>query len=213
MSQKQGRVIAFDGPDGVGKSSQLKLLANYLLGKGYKVFKTRSAGGTPIGVALRAASLLNVPRQPETDLYISLAGQTDVGYQIKNRKSTGEIILVDRSPLTIIAYQVFASNLPIPKQGYDACEKMLKLWSIDDLIVFDAPESILKGRRDKRKQEDKSAANNYFERQNDNYHKQTQAGYREATKFAQKLGVNTVKIDASPTIDIIQDDIRNKLGL
>ncbi len=170
-----------------------------------------------MGLKLRRASLSNVPRHAETDLYISLAMHTDLGYDIQKRKAAGEIVLVDRSPLAIIAYQVYASKLPNINEGYSACKKMLRHWQVDNLIVFDAMEQVLKDRRQKREIEDKTAANNYFEHQDDNYHQLTQEGYRAATKFVQATdslsGIHVIEIDAAPDIKSIATDIRLKLGL
>lgn len=49
-----GRLITFEGPEGAGKSTQLKLLAGYLEEKGFEVIATREPGGTPLAERLRA---------------------------------------------------------------------------------------------------------------------------------------------------------------
>src|SRR5665648_418414 len=50
-----GTFISFEGGDGVGKSTQLRLLAQWLADGGHEVVTTREPGGTPLGVALRQA--------------------------------------------------------------------------------------------------------------------------------------------------------------
>lgn len=210
MIKGRGFVIAIDGPDGVGKTTQLKLLASYLEKDGRKVHRTRSSGGTPMSAQLRKASLSSAPRQPETDLYISLAMQTDVGIDIQKHAAKGEVVLVDRSPLAIIAYQVFADGLKDKDLGFEACKKMLELWDIDYLIVLDAPESILVKRRRQRAKEDSSSANNYFEKQPAAYHLKTQDGYRAAAKFAEPF-TNVVKVSAVGTVSDIQKVVRSSL--
>ena len=49
----KGVFISFEGPDGSGKSTQVKMLYSYLLEKGYPVVLTREPGGTPISEDIR----------------------------------------------------------------------------------------------------------------------------------------------------------------
>ena len=123
---KLGKIIIIDGPDGVGKSTQIKLTKDWLESEGHSVFATRASGGTGIGKLLRKASLSDNPRTPEVDVYISLAMHTSVGAEINKQKKSGQIVLVDRSPLAIVAYNTFGSNLDNKRFGFESFEKMMK---------------------------------------------------------------------------------------
>jgi dTMP kinase len=204
----EGIIIAVDGPDGSGKTTQLQMLAEHLRGEGRDVHLTRASGGTPIGEALRTVSLSDNPRPAEVDVYISLGMHTALGQDIQTRKAAGQTILVDRTPLAIIAYQVFGSQLPDKQLGYDACERMLKLWDIDLLLLFDASQSVLNERRKQRT--DKPV--DYFEKQPADYLARVRAGYECASEFARKLpGLPTqiIPVDAARSREDIQADLRH----
>lgn len=202
-----GFIIAIDGPDGSGKTTQLALLKEWLEKKGYKVHSTRASGGTPIGEELRKASLSITDRSAEVDLYISLAMHTALGNDIRKRIKNGEIVLVDRSPLSIIAYQNFGSQLKDQKSGYDACKKMLKLWEIDLLLVFNMNKFELDTRSNRRRQTHKTETTNYYEKREPEYKQRVVNGYKDGTRFAKRLGVRIVALDANGTIEQVHASI------
>ena len=49
----KGRFITFEGGEGTGKSTQIKLLSDYLKQKGKNIITTKEPGGTPLGQELR----------------------------------------------------------------------------------------------------------------------------------------------------------------
>lgn len=204
----QGLVIAIDGPDGVGKTTQLRLLAEYLRGKGTDVHTTRQSGGTPIGEELRKASLSRHERSPQTDLYISLAMAQALAEDITRHKKAGETILIDRSPLALIAYNGYGSRLPAIRTAFDACEQLFKQEQIDTLFYLDAAQNVLNKRRAKR------GANDYFEKQNVAYHTRVREGYRAGLNFLKthpEFGPKVMIIDASGSIAAIQQNIIGRL--
>src|SRR5660398_221860 len=56
-SPYEGILITFEGLDGVGKSTQMELLAGSLRARGYDVLETREPGGTELGEAVRVTLL------------------------------------------------------------------------------------------------------------------------------------------------------------
>jgi dTMP kinase len=103
-----GIFITFEGPDGAGKTTQLKILAEKLQSYGYQVVVTREPGGTVISNQIRAL-LLNpehkemVP-QAEVLLYAASRAQL-VNELIKPALAEGRIVLCDRYVDASIAYQ------------------------------------------------------------------------------------------------------------
>jgi dTMP kinase len=210
MAQTHGYVIALDGPDGVGKTTQLGLLADYLQEKGCRVHTTRHSGGTPIGEELRKASLSEHPRSAETDVYISLAMGQALSEDIHERKARGEFVLLDRSPLAVLAYNGFGSQLADMSTAYQACERLFKSEEIDVLLFLNAPQNVINARREKRGTKD------YFETKNAAFHERVRNGYEAGLAFLQdhaEFGSKVVLIDATASVQDIHKAIVQRLEL
>lgn len=173
-----GRLIMFDGPDGVGKTTQLRLAEEALKADGYEVFTTKTHGGTPIGEALREVSLSNLARTPLTDMYISLAMHAELSQIIEDKRASGTIVLVDRSPLSIVAYQAYASGLD-KEFTLGIVDIDMQLFKPDCLVVYDAPIKITRARMQKRNAEN-NAKKEYFESMPAEFFEKAAAGYRTA---------------------------------
>ncbi len=192
MPHKQATLIALDGPDGVGKTTQLALLAQALEHAGHRVYQTRLNGGTPIGEALRTVYLGNTPRSVLTDFYIAQAIYSAVIEDLDQKREHYDYLLLDRSPLSLIAYQVFGSGLA-GKLGYPAAEAALDQLKPDLLICYRAPRAAIEARRSGRN----AAANNtYFEQQPQAFIGRVDQGFQQA---AQRFGATVV--DAGGSVD------------
>lgn len=200
---KQLRVVAFDGPDGVGKTLQLEMTASYLKDSGSSVYTTRASGGTPIGELLRSVSLSDTPRSAEVDLYISLAMHTALGQDLAEKRKTATC-LIDRSPMAVVAYNIFGSQMKDTEKGMQAYTQLLQLWRIDTLIVFTASMETLTKRRSQR------GKNDYFESKGKDFHARVLEGYDAALAHIQahpELGIQLVEIDADRTVEAIHQDV------
>jgi dTMP kinase len=102
-----GIFITFEGIDGSGKSTQLRLLTNYLRANHCDVVVTREPGGTPLGLRLRAA-LLDSHEQvdPLTELLVFAADRAQhVRRLVKPALEMDQIVLSDRYADATVAYQ------------------------------------------------------------------------------------------------------------
>jgi dTMP kinase len=112
----KGRFIVFEGIDGSGKTTQLKLLGERLEQRGYRFLYTREPGGTPIGEAVR--KILLDPQHNELNpvaeaLLYAAARAQHVAQVIKPALLDGQIVLCDRFVDSSLAYQGFARGLSI----------------------------------------------------------------------------------------------------
>lgn len=108
--------ITFEGPEGAGKTTQVRLLAEALRESGRKALVTFEPGGTPLGDALRSLLLTPDPARPVTPsaevLLFAAARAQLVDEVIKPALERGEIVVCDRFADSTWAYQVSGRGLP-----------------------------------------------------------------------------------------------------
>ena|SRR3989338_1333587 len=114
------KFITFEGIEGCGKTTQLKLLANHLREKGYSVYETREPGGTLIGDQIRKILLnpenKNICSIAELFLYEACRAQLIKELRVESRESgvrgnDKEFILCDRFIDSTIAYQGYGRGI------------------------------------------------------------------------------------------------------
>jgi len=102
-----GSFITFEGIDGSGKSTQLRLLGNFLKANGCDALLTREPGGTTLGLRLRAA-LLDAAEEvdPLTELLVFAADRAQhVRRLLRPALETGRVVFSDRYADATVAYQ------------------------------------------------------------------------------------------------------------
>ncbi|NTV52062.1 MAG: dTMP kinase [Candidatus Firestonebacteria bacterium] len=115
---KRGLFITLEGPDGSGKSTQIKALAKQLQKSGYRVLLTREPGGGPkYSLAEKIRSLLLTPGKsvpnPQTELLLFLAARAQhVQDFIRPALQQGKVVLCERFSDATLAYQVGGRKLP-----------------------------------------------------------------------------------------------------
>ncbi len=103
----RGKFITFEGVDGSGKSTQLRMLASELLIKGFDVLTTCEPGGTPLGRRLREAFLETEENvAPLAELLLFAADRAQhINFLIKPALEQGKIVISDRFADATFAYQ------------------------------------------------------------------------------------------------------------
>jgi len=102
-----GTFITFEGIDGSGKSTHLRLLASFLQSNGLEVVLTREPGGTPVGNRLRAA-LLDAREEvdPLAELLVFAADRAQhVRRVLRPAIAAGRVVISDRYADATAAYQ------------------------------------------------------------------------------------------------------------
>ena len=114
---RSGTLIVFEGSEGAGKTTQLRLLNDRLRADGFDVLQLREPGGTALGDAIR--SILLDPAQtisPATEALLFMASRAElIPQQVDPALARGVVVLMDRFFLSTYAYQVYGRGLPEPE--------------------------------------------------------------------------------------------------
>jgi len=115
----KGLFITFEGTEGCGKSTQVKLLAERLIRLGHRVRTLREPGGTPIGEEIRHTlkhSKDNHAMTAEAELLLMNASRAQLVREVvRPALAAGEIILCDRFYDSTTAYQGYGRGLDLEK--------------------------------------------------------------------------------------------------
>lgn len=189
--------IAFEGGDGVGKTTQVRLLAAALEQRGFAVVTCRDPGSTPLGEELRQLLLrrVEVPLTPlaESLLYMAARAQL-VDEVIRPALEAGKIVISDRFLLSNVVYQ-----------GYGCGVNVDMLWHVGRwatggilptlIIVLDVPVALAAERR-------KGLPDRLEARHDDFHHRVREAFLREAAR-----NPACRVIDAQPPPEVVHQQI------
>jgi dTMP kinase len=110
----RGALIVFEGAEGAGKSTQLRLVSEWLTARGFEVVAVREPGGTVVGDQIRRLLLdpaSDIGARSEALLFMASRAQL-VEREIRPALVSGATVLVDRFFLSTYAYQGAGRGLP-----------------------------------------------------------------------------------------------------
>jgi len=114
MNNVRGKFITFEGGDGCGKTTQIKLAAGYLEREGYDFLLTREPGGTAIGEKIRAILLdpENAEMADMTEMLLYAAARAQIAHEvIEPVLAAGRTVICDRWADSSMVYQGDARGL------------------------------------------------------------------------------------------------------
>lgn len=161
----KGLFITFEGADGCGKTTQIKLLDEYLRSKGFKTLLTREPGAKGLGEKLREILLnYNGEVSPVCESFLFLADRAQhIDCIIKPAIESGVIVLCDRHTDSTVAYQGYGRGLDINRIR-ELNKIAVGSVSPDLTIVFDVDVETSMKRVGKEKDRMESAGVEFFER-------------------------------------------------
>jgi len=108
-----GKLIVLEGPEGVGKTTQVALLSQYLESIEVPHVTLREPGGSPLGERVRALVLDPAHDvHPRAEALLFLAARAQLMHVVRAHLSLGEVVLLDRFFLSTYAYQIAGRGLP-----------------------------------------------------------------------------------------------------
>ncbi len=194
-----GKFIVIDGPDGCGKTTQTKLLVDWLKKQGVAVETFREPGGTAIGEKIRQILLspehISMTTAAEVMLYMAARvqlWQEKISPALKENKC----IVIDRWLSSTCAYQGFAGGFGTDKVTKVAEDCLKRPWP-DLTIILDVDLETAS----KRLKKDLDR----MEQKGDSYHKKVREGFLKLAKSRKDF----VVINAADDVETVHKQVIN----
>ncbi|MBR9989081.1 MAG: dTMP kinase [Gemmatimonadetes bacterium] len=194
--------IVFEGVEGSGKSTQSRLLSEWMTREGIPNVLTREPGGTQVGEEIRRALLHGGDVPPRTELLLMVAARASfVAQVVRPALERGEIVIADRFELSSFAYQGYGRGLPL------ADVRRVNEFATDGLrpditILLDVEPHEGAARRERA-----GAAPDRIEKAGDDFHHAVARAYRLLSES--EPGVAVIRGDVPP--NMVQARIRGVL--
>jgi dTMP kinase len=198
---KQGIFITFEGIDGCGKTTQLRLLADHLRTAGRNVVQTVEPGGTEIGKQIRKILLDPNTRDlhPRAELLLYFASRAqNVEQVIRPALRQGSVVLCDRFTDSTLAYQGCGRGLDthiILDLDKIACQNIQPDLTI--LIDIDLATSMERARH---RNEKFASGETRIDDESAAFHARVRDGYEALVRQHQE---RFIVIDGSPAIGVV----------
>ena len=200
-----GTFITFEGIDGSGKSTQLRLLADFLVQAGYKVLLTREPGGTPVGIRLRAA-LLDAHEEvdPLTELLVFAADRAQhVRRVLRPAIEAGQGVFSDRYADATAAYQGAGRGFS-PALISEIIELATEGLKPDLTLLFDL--SVEDSTRRTRRRGNGPQQGDRLDAETDDFHARVRDAY---LKLAQAEPERIKIINTNQPVELTQEQVRD----
>lgn len=207
MSHPVGRFITFEGGDGTGKSTQLKLLSQYLAQKNISNVQTKEPGGTEVGLELRKILLCGDKNKldPIAEALLYYADRrVHLVDKVWPALKRGEWVLSDRFADSTLAYQFYGYDHRIEEETLNGLYKLAAGDFKPDLTLILDLDPQIGLRRSFDKANGMEQKEIRFESREMEFHQNMRRGFLEIAKNEPK---RCVVINADQTIEELHCEI------
>lgn len=209
---KKGIFIVFEGLDGNGKTTQVKLLEQYLKDKGFDVITTREPGGTPAGEKIREIILeKDFTIHSLTELFLFEAARAQLVKEvIKPSLNQDRIVISDRDRMSSLAYQGYGRNIDIEfieSLNSKACENL----EPDIYFYLDIPP--MEGLDRKGRKEEIPLFSPRMEREKKEFYQRVRKGYLELADRNSKVTSINAKLPPEEIFNQVKCILEEKFDL
>lgn len=205
-----GFFITFEGVEGCGKTTQIKLLSDLLAARGIRTVLTREPGGCPIADKIRAILLDadNRALSPLSELMLYTAARAQhVTEVISPALEAGKVVLCDRFSDATVAYQSFGRGIDrnvIDNLNTHACQGV----SPDLTVLVDCDPAVGLERARRRIEATSGPREERFELETLAFHHRVRTGYQQ---LAAQEPVRFMTVDGSGSIEEIFSAISSQI--
>lgn len=203
----KGRFITFEGGEGTGKSTQLRLLAEYLRSKGINAVTTKEPGGTPTGQELRRILVTGdkdkFDATAEALLYFA-DRHIHMTQKVWPEMEQGAWVLSDRFADSTVAYQYYGYNKRVSREDLDCLYKIaVGNFKPDLTVILDIDPEIGLARSFK-KADGMDVKELRFEGRELAFHQRMRRGFLE---IAEQEPQRCVVLNADKSIEALHEEI------
>jgi dTMP kinase len=203
---ERGRFVTFEGGEGAGKTTQLKLLSEGLQSTGLSVLQTREPGGSAGAEEIRGLLVEGDPGRWDaiSEALLHFAARRDhIEKTIKPALARGAWVLCDRFADSTMAYQGYGHGLE--RETIEAIQQLaIGAFKPDLTLILDVPVDGGLARAAGR-----AAETSRYERMDVEFHERVRQGFLEV---ARRQPERCVVIEAQAGITAVQDALRRAIA-
>lgn len=192
-----GKFLVLDGPDGCGKSTQVRMLAEWIADQGVDVMSYRDPGTTVIGERIRDILLdpIHEAMSDNVEVLLYMAARAQLWKEhIAPDLSAGKCVLMDRWLSSTCAYQGCAGGFGIDKVVSIANDSLERVWpDLTIVLDVDLETSASRMQRDLDRMEQKGDA----------YHAKVREGFLKLPRVCDAVQI----VDAARSVEQVHADV------